>query len=146
VLPADDQQLRTIAEGDSGSSGASEKTFQANLLEVCGLTESTGLVAANLVYGVRKTGSIGINVLGVSVRLVDQSGIDVPSGEVGELVFNGPNASPGYWQRPEMTAACLKSGWLYTGDLAPCDEDGYYYTVGRKDELIISGGYNIYPR
>jgi long-chain acyl-CoA synthetase len=123
-----------------------EKTFQASLLEVYGLTESTGLVTANPVYGVRKTGSIGINVSGVSVRLVNPNSDDTPEGEVGELIFRGPNATPGYWDKPEMTAARIKNGWVYTGDLARCDEDGYYYIVGRKDELIISGGYNIYPR
>jgi len=123
-----------------------EKTFQATLLEVYGLTESTGLVTANPVYGVRKTGSIGINVSGVSVRLVDTNGNDTPQGEVGELIFRGPNATPGYWQQPEMTAEGIKNGWVYTGDLARCDADGYYFIVGRKDELIISGGYNIYPR
>ena len=123
-----------------------EKTFQATLLEVYGLTESTGLVTANPVYGVRKTGSIGMNVSGVSVRLVDQNGNETPAGEVGELIFRGPNATPGYWQQPEMTAATIKNGWVYTGDLARRDEDGYYFIVGRKDELIVSGGYNIYPR
>ncbi len=123
-----------------------EKAFQAVLLEVYGLTESTGLVTANPVYGVRKTGSIGINVSGVSVRLVDADGHDTPEGEVGELIFRGPNATPGYWQRPDLTAACIKNGWVCTGDMARRDADGYYYIVGRKDELIISGGYNIYPR
>jgi long-chain acyl-CoA synthetase len=123
-----------------------EKTFQATVLEVYGLTESTGLVTANPVYGVRKTGSIGINVSGVSVRLVDQNGDDTQQDEVGELIFSGPNASPGYWGQPEMTAASIKKGWVCTGDLARRDEDGYYFIVGRKDELIISGGYNIYPR
>jgi long-chain acyl-CoA synthetase len=123
-----------------------ETTFQATLLEVYGLTESTGLVTANPVYGVRKTGSIGINVSGVSVRLVDPNGMETPGGEVGELIFQGPNATPGYWGQPEMTAASIKDGWVYTGDLARRDEDGYYFIVGRKDELIISGGYNIYPR
>ena len=123
-----------------------ETTFQASLLEVYGLTESTGLVTANPVYGVRKTGSIGINVSGVSVRLVDQNGIETPGGEVGELIFQGPNATAGYWGQPGMTAASIKDGWVYTGDLARRDEDGYYFIVGRKDELIISGGYNIYPR
>jgi long-chain acyl-CoA synthetase len=65
---------------------------------------------------------------------------------VRELIFSGPNASPGYWGQPGMTAASMKKGWVYTGDLARRDEDGYYFIAGRKDELIISGGYNIYPR
>lgn len=123
-----------------------EKAFQAIVLEVYGLTESTGLVTANPVYGVRKTGSIGVNVSGVSVRLVDSDGRDTPEGEVGQLIFRGPNATPGYWQRPELTAACIQNGWVFTGDLARRDADGYYYIVGRIDELIISGGHNIYPR
>ena len=77
---------------------------------------------------------------------MDQNGIQTPGGAVGELIFQGPNATAGYWGQPEMTAASIKDGWVYTGDLARRDEDGYYFIVGRKDELIISGGYNIYPR
>jgi long-chain acyl-CoA synthetase len=156
LLQAFDAKPRNVSSLRMGLSGGAslsvehltrfEKAFQAILLEVYGLTESTGLVTANPVYGVRKSGSIGINVSGVSVRLVDPDGRDTPEGEVGELIFRGPNATPGYWQRPEMTAASIKNGWVYTGDLARRDEDGYYYIAGRKDELIISGGYNIYPR
>ena len=156
LLEAFDAKPRNVSSLRMGLSGGAslsvehimrfEKTFQAVLLEVYGLTESTGLVTANPVYGVRKTGSIGINVSGVSVRLVDANGNDTPEGEVGELIFRGPNATSGYWQRPELTAACLKNGWVYTGDMARRDEDEYYYIVGRIDELIISGGYNIYPR
>jgi long-chain acyl-CoA synthetase len=150
VKPRDVSSLRMGLSG--GASLAAEhlarfeRTFQASVLEVYGLTESTGLVTANPVYGVRKTGSIGINVSGVSVRLVDPEGNDAPAGEVGELIFKGPNATPGYWGQPELTAAAIRDGWVHTGDLAHCDEDGYYFIVGRKDELIISGGYNIYPR
>jgi len=156
LLQAFDAKPRNVSSLRMGLSGGAslsvehltrfEKTFQAGILEVYGLTESTGLVTANPVYGVRKTGSIGISVSGVSVRLVDQNDNDTPEGEVGELIFRGPNATPGYWQKPEITAASIKHGWVYTGDLARRDEDGYYFIVGRKDELIISGGYNIYPR
>jgi long-chain acyl-CoA synthetase len=123
-----------------------ESRFQAPVLEVYGLTESTGLVTANPVYGIRKVGAIGVNVSGVSTRLVDKDSNEVPAGEVGELVFRGPNATPGYWNRPETTAAAIKDGWVRTGDLARQDEDGYFFIVGRKDEMLISGGYNIYPR
>ncbi|MGW8322144.1 MAG: long-chain-fatty-acid--CoA ligase [Thermodesulfobacteriota bacterium] len=123
-----------------------ESRFQAPVLEVYGLTESTGLVTANPVYGIRKVGAIGVNVSGVSTRLVDKDSNDVVPGEVGELVFRGPNATPGYWNRPEVTAAAINDGWVRTGDLARQDEDGYYFIVGRKDEMLISGGYNIYPR
>jgi long-chain acyl-CoA synthetase len=156
LLQSFDTKARNVSSLRMGLSGGAslsvehltrfEKTFQATILEVYGLTESTGLVTANPVYGVRKTGSIGISVSGVSVRLVDQNDNDTPEGEVGELIFRGPNATPGYWQKPEITAASIKQGWVYTGDLARRDEDGYYFIVGRKDELIISGGYNIYPR
>lgn len=156
LLEAFDAKPRKVSSLRMGLSGGAslsvehlirfEKTFQAILLEVYGLTESTGLVTANPVYGVRKTGSIGISVSGVSVRLVDADGHDTPEGEVGELIFRGPNATPGYWQQPELTAACIKNGWVCTGDMARRDEDGYYFIVGRIDELIISGGYNIYPR
>jgi long-chain acyl-CoA synthetase len=123
-----------------------ESLFGAQILEVYGLTESTGLVTANPVFGVRKPGSIGVNVTGVSVRLADSEGNDVPQGEVGELIFRGPNASPGYWNNPQATAAAIRNGWTHTGDLAWQDEEGYVFLVGRLDELIISGGYNIYPR
>jgi long-chain acyl-CoA synthetase len=123
-----------------------ESRFQAPVLEVYGLTESTGLVTANPVYGIRKVGAIGVNVSGVSTRLVDKDSNEVPAGEVGELIFRGPNATPGYWNRPETTAAAIKDGWVRTGDLARQDEDGYFFIVGRKDEMLISGGYNIYPR
>lgn len=123
-----------------------EAKFHAPVLEVYGLTESTGLVTANPVYGVRKPGSIGINVSGVQVRLVDTDGSDVSEGEVGELIFKGPNATPGYWGRTDTTKETIRNGWVYTGDLARQDEDGYFFIVGRKSELIISGGYNLYPR
>ena len=143
----------TLRMGLSGGASLSvkhldrfEELFKAPILEVYGLTESTGLVTANPVYGVRKAGSIGIAVSGVDVRLTDDSGRDVPEGEVGELIFRGPNASTGYWKRPEVTAANIREGWVHTGDLARSDAEGYYFIVGRKDELIISGGYNIYPR
>ncbi|MEW6529826.1 MAG: AMP-binding protein [Thermodesulfobacteriota bacterium] len=123
-----------------------EEMFEAPVVEVYGLTESTGLVTGNPVYGVRKAGSIGVNASGVSARLVDESGRDTPRGEVGEIIFRGPNTTPGYWNKPEATNAAIREGWMHTGDLARQDVEGYYFIVGRKDELIISGGYNIYPR
>lgn len=120
--------------------------FGVPILEVYGLTESTGLVTGNPVYGVRKVGSIGIQVSGVRVRLLDARGEEVPVGKVGELVFKGPNATPGYWNLPEATKEGIRDGWVFTGDLARMDSEGYYFLVGRKDELIICGGYNVYPR
>ena len=123
-----------------------QEMFQVPVIEVYGLTESTGLVTANPVHGVRKVGSIGIQVSGVSTRLLDETGKEVALGEVGELVFKGPNATPGYWNLPDLTLSTIRDGWVYTKDLARMDEEGYYFIVGRKDELIICGGYNVYPR
>lgn len=126
--------------------GRFEESFGVHVMEVYGLTESTGLVTANPVYGVRKAGSIGLQVSGVTVRLLDEKGLDVAEGEVGEIVFRGPNATPGYWNLPEATRDNIRDGWVFTKDLAHRDKEGYYFIVGRKDELIICGGYNVYPR
>jgi len=123
-----------------------EKRFQAPILEVYGLTESTGLVTANPVQGIRKPGSIGLPVNGVETRLIDNEGKTVARGEVGELIFKGPNATKGYWKLPDQTAESIRERWVYTGDLARQDEEGYFYIVGRKKDLIITGGYNVYPR
>ncbi len=123
-----------------------QRRFNADIIEVYGLTESTGLVTANPVYGVRKPGSIGISVSGVEVKLVDDNGCDVPPGQVGELIYKGPNATAGYFNLPDETRERIKDGWVYTADHAWKDEEGYYYIAGRKSELIICGGYNIYPR
>ena len=123
-----------------------EDKFKAVVIEVYGLTESTGLVTANPVYGIRKAGSIGITVSGVAAKVVDKGGNELPSGGIGELIFKGPNATRGYFKLPQETIEKVRDGWVYTGDHAWKDEDGYFYIVGREKELIISGGYNIYPR
>ncbi len=145
--------ISSIRMGLSGGASLSvellknwEKRFHADILEVYGLTESTGLVTANPVHGIRKTGSIGITVPHVQIRLIDQEGRGTPRGEVGELLFKGPNATAGYWRLPELTAEAIRDGWVHTGDLARQDEDGYYYIAGRKKDLVITGGYNVYPR
>jgi long-chain acyl-CoA synthetase len=145
--------ISSIRMGLSGGASLSvellknwEKRFNADILEVYGLTESTGLVTANPVPGVRKAGSIGITVPNVQTRLIDKEGSDVARGEVGEILFKGPNATKGYWKLPQQTAESIRDGWVYTGDLAKQDEDGYFYIVGRKKDLIITGGYNVYPR
>jgi long-chain acyl-CoA synthetase len=123
-----------------------EKRFNAEILEVYGLTESTGLVTANPVDGVRKAGSIGIAVPNVQTRLIDKEGMDAGKGEAGEILFKGPNATRGYWKLPEQTAESIRDGWVHTGDLAQQDEEGYFFIAGRKKDLIITGGYNVYPR
>ncbi len=123
-----------------------EERFGAKVLEAYGLTESTGLVICSPVYGQRKPGSIGISASGVDVRLLNGQGREVAPGEVGHLVFRGPNATPGYHRLPELTAERMEDGWVRTGDHAYRDQDGHYFIVGREAELIITGGYNVYPR
>jgi len=113
-----------------------------------GLTESTSLGIANPILGLKKTGSIGVPFIDNDVRLVDlHDGIrDVPKGEPGEIIMKGPVIMQGYWNNPQETAGQLKNGWLYTGDIAVQDEEDYFFIVDRKKDMIIAGGYNIYPR
>lgn len=93
----------------------------------------------------RKAGSVGRPVFHSRARVVDDEDRDVPGGEVGELVLAGPHVCSGYWRRPEATAEANRGGWWHTGDLAYCDTEGYFYIVGRKKDMFISGGENIYP-
>jgi len=118
------------------------------ILEGYGLTEASPVTHINPVAGPRPPGSIGLPLPGTGVRIMDQeTGTrELPTGEVGELTLKGPQIMQGYWQRPGETALALRDGWLYTGDLARMDADGYFYIVERKKDMIISGGYNIYPR
>jgi long-chain acyl-CoA synthetase len=123
-----------------------EETFGCVILEGYGLSETSPVASFNHPHAERKPGSIGTAIRGVEVRLVDDGGNDVPPGEVGEIAIRGENVMKGYWQRPEDTAKAIPDGWFRTGDLARQDEDGYYFIVDRKKELIIRGGYNVYPR
>jgi len=113
-----------------------------------GLSESTSLGISNPILGLKKVGSIGIPFIDNDVRLVDlQEGIhDVPRGEPGEIIMKSPLIMQGYWNNPQETAGQLKNGWLYTGDIAVQDEDDYFFIVDRKKDMIIAGGFNIYPR
>jgi long-chain acyl-CoA synthetase len=95
---------------------------------------------------IRKPGSIGTPIVGVELRIVDESGAEVAPGEVGEIIVHGPNVMKGYWGLPEATATTVVYGWLHTGDMARQDEHGFFYNVARKKDLIIRGGYNVYPR
>ncbi|KHG66213.1 long-chain fatty acid--CoA ligase [Thermus sp. 2.9] len=123
-----------------------EEITGARLIEGYGLSEASPVTHSNPVEGVVKKGSIGMPLPSVEAKVVDAEGREVPPGEVGELIVKGPNVMKGYWNRPEETQKALKDGWLYTGDMARMDEDGYFYIVDRKKDLIIAGGYNIYPR
>ena len=95
----------------------------------------------------RKPGSIGTSILNVENKIVNELGEELPEGQVGELVVRGPNVMKGYYKMPEETAAALRDGWLYTGDLARVDGEGYFYIVDRKKDMVIVGGFNVfYPR
>jgi long-chain acyl-CoA synthetase len=111
-----------------------------------GLTETSPQVTLMpLEYEEKKRGSIGIAVPHAEIKIVDEEGKEVPSDEVGELVVTGPMVMKGYHNNPEATRERIKDGWLYTGDLCKKDRDGFYYHLGRKDDMIIVGGLNVYP-
>ena len=121
----------------------------AVIVEGYGLTETTPVTHVNpFAGGARKVGSIGVPISDTECRIVDlEDGVtDVPVGERGELIVKGPQVMKGYWNMPDETANTLRNGWCYTGDIAVMDEDGYFYIVDRKKDMIISGGFNIYPR
>lgn len=118
------------------------------ITEAWGMTESAGLGVVNPILGKKKTGSIGLPAPDNDIRIVDiADGVtDVPRGQPGELLLKGPSVMQGYWNNPEETAGQLVDGWLHTGDIACQDEDGFLFIVDRKKDMIISGGFNIYPR
>jgi long-chain acyl-CoA synthetase len=123
-----------------------EEAFGVPVLEGYGLSETSPIASFNHPGRDRKPGSIGTPIRDVQMRVVDEADHEVPQGQVGEIVIHGPNVMKGYWQRPDATAEAVRDGWFHTGDLAQVDEDGYFYIVDRKKDLIIRGGYNIYPR
>lgn len=125
---------------------AFEEKFPAPLLEGYGLSETAPVAAINPLEGVRKVGSIGIPIAGVEIKIFDERDTEVPVGEVGELAIRGPNVMKGYFKKPDETAEVFRGGWLHTGDMGKTDEDGYFYIVDRKKELIISKGMKVYPR
>jgi long-chain acyl-CoA synthetase len=124
-----------------------EDAFDCIVLEGYGLSETSPVASFNHPGRERKPGSIGTPIRGVEMRVVDASGAEVPQGEVGEIAIRGHNIMKGYLNKPEATAEAVSAdGWFRTGDIGRVDEDGYYYIVDRKKDLIIRGGYNIYPR
>jgi long-chain acyl-CoA synthetase len=123
-----------------------EDAFGCIILEGYGLSETSPVASFNHPDRQRKPGSIGTPIEGVELRLVGPSGEDVPTGEVGEIAIRGHNLMKGYWRREQATREAIPDGWLRTGDLARQDADGYFFIVDRKKDLIIRGGYNIYPR
>jgi long-chain acyl-CoA synthetase len=127
-----------------------EQAFGCIILEGYGLSETSPVASFNHPDKVRKPGSIGTPIAGVEMRLVDADGAEVPAGEIGEIVIRGHNVMKGYWGNPDATAEAMTGGaggdWFRTGDLAKVDEDGYFFIVDRKKDMIIRGGYNVYPR
>jgi long-chain acyl-CoA synthetase len=123
-----------------------EEAFGCGVLEGYGLSETSPVASFNHPGRERKPGSIGTPIRGVQMRVMDDADNEMPQGEVGEIVIRGPNVMKGYWHRPEATAEALRDGWFHTGDLARVDEEGYFYIVDRKKDLVIRGGYNVYPR
>lgn len=124
-----------------------ENTFGCTVLEGYGLSESSAVASFNHPDRPRKAGSIGTPIEDVEMRVVDLDGVEVPRGETGEIQIRGHNVMKGYWNLPAATKATITpDGWLRTGDVGRIDEDGYFYVVDRTKDLIIRGGYNVYPR
>jgi long-chain acyl-CoA synthetase len=123
-----------------------EQAFGCTILEGYGLSETSPVASFNHPDRERKPGSIGTPVEGVEMRVVDVEGRELATGEVGEIVIRGHNVMKGYWGREGATAEAIRGGWFHTGDLARVDEDGYFFIVDRKKDMVIRGGYNVYPR
>ncbi len=120
----------------------------ASIAEGFGLTEASPVTHLTPLHGTNKHGSIGLPLPDTMAQIVDMEvgSIPVPVGKTGELVIKGPQVMSGYWNHPDDTASSLRNGWLYTGDIAYMDEDGYFYIVDRKKDMVLIGGYNVYPR
>jgi long-chain acyl-CoA synthetase len=123
-----------------------EEKFHCKVLEGYGLSETSPVASFNHPDRERKPGSIGTPVDGVEMKVVDDQDQELPQGEVGEIVIRGHNVMKGYWNRPDATAEAIRDGWFHSGDMAKIDEDGYFFIVDRKKDMIIRGGYNVYPR
>jgi long-chain acyl-CoA synthetase len=122
-----------------------EEQFGVFFIESYGATETSSTMAYNRL-GHGKAGAVGPVGREIQVKLVDESGKKLPAGELGEILVKGPGVFKGYWEMPEATRAAFDGGWYRTGDLGKYDEDGYFYIVDRKKDMLICGGYNVYPR
>ena len=143
------QQMRLFVSGSAPLAAQILEEFRAlfghTILERYGMTE-TLMNLSNPYEGERRPGSVGMPLPGVTVKLVGTDGNEVADGETGEVYLKGPNIFPGYWRREDATRAAFADGWFKTGDLAVRSPDGYYTLSGRRSDMIISGGFNIYPR
>src|SRR3954451_9626371 len=147
---ADVSCLRLCVSGGSAMPGevlrGFEEKFGCKILEGYGLSETSPVASFNHPDRERKVGSIGTPIEGVQMKVVDEADNEVAQGEVGEIVIKGPNVMKGYWRNDDETQKAIKDGWFHTGDMAKVDEDGYFFIVDRKKEMILRGGYNVYPR
>ncbi|MBS44659.1 MAG: AMP-dependent synthetase [Nocardioides sp.] len=148
--PADFEQLRLATSGGASLPveviRAFQDRFSCSILEGYGLTESTGAATFNDINREQRTGTVGPALPGSTLEIRDPEGQVLPAGKAGEVFITGPTIMKGYWNRPEATAADLVDGWLKTGDIGTLDADGYLSIVDRVKDLIIRGGYNVYPR
>ncbi|HEY6312637.1 MAG TPA: long-chain fatty acid--CoA ligase [Streptosporangiaceae bacterium] len=148
--PAQAATLKVCASGGAAMPVEILRSFESKfgciILEGYGLSETSPVASFNHPDQERKPGSIGTPIEGVQMRLIDDEGNTVADGEIGEIAIRGHNVMKGYWNKPEATAEAIRDGWFRTGDMARVDEDGYYFIVDRKKDLIIRGGYNVYPR
>ncbi len=144
--------LRICASGGAAIPGevllAFEKKFKTTILEGYGLSETSPTATFNNSAAERKILSIGTPLFGVELKVFDPDDNELPPGKdnVGEIVIRGHNVMKGYWKKPDANLEAFKGGWFHTGDLGYVDEDGYYFIVDRKKEMIIRGGFNVYPR
>src|SRR5439155_24896983 len=125
---------------------AFEQAFDVRILEGYGLSETSPVVAFNQLQRPSKPGTVGLPIFGVDVRCVDEHDNALPPGERGEVLVRGPNVMKGYYGRPEATAEAKRGGWFRTGDIGQFDTDGYLSIVDRKKDMILRGGFNVYPR
>jgi len=152
VSKYDLKSIRACVSGAAGLPVDVQKKFQeltgGRLVEGYGLSETSPVTHANPVFGNNKIGTIGVPWPDTEAKIMDlETGTkEMPLGETGELVIRGPQVMKGYWNMPAETKNTLRDGWLYTGDIARMDQDGYFQIVDRKKDMIIAGGFNIYPR
>ena len=150
VEPAIFQSVRLIVSGGAplpvAIFEAYKQRFGVEIIEGDGPTECSPITSVNPTYGVKKPGSIGLALPGTQMQIHDEAGVKVPPGQVGEIAVQGRHVMQGYWNQPEATAETIRDGWLYTGDLGYEDEEGYFFIVDRKKDMLITAGMNVYPR
>jgi len=149
--PADLKSIKVCISGAAPLPAPVQSKFEAlsgaKLVEGYGLTETSPVTHCNPVFGERRAGSIGLPLPNTISAIINPETWEfLPPGEVGEIIIKGPQVMQGYWHRPDETASQLRDGWLRTGDIGVMDEDGYFKIVDRAKDLIIAGGFNIYPR